>query len=422
MRSVKGKNVVSSIEPVTAAAAKRAVAVNREPAQTRVSQKLNMGAVALIRVSDPRRQQFDLQRKIVEQYIADRGLVCVTVYEYRGSSYHTGYDKVIDQLALMCSGNSISNVATVGGNAININGAVRTNSSVGISNAVRTNSSVGISNTSIADTGNSGVGHLVVHSADRLSRSIMSFTQLLNSLDRNITIHLIEEQVTIQVAEFFPPTVKACEVYHAINVAQTTSAVLSAKMKSHHRYLTRYDKLLDNTKLQQLVLWLTNVKRYSHTIICNMLNSQHVFYPFTLISSSSSSSSSSLDDATGSEVIVVDSDNDDDIMMGGGGGGGYTQEYMLWTPHLLKRYLKGCKAAARNSNSNRDEVKPRWFKVKVVKDTNIHYDDILDVQTIYGKKLCKVSLSSLGRDELDLPTSCWIPAVHLLKQQVTVTV
>jgi len=291
-------------------------------------------AIALIRVSSPRGQCLNMQRQIVEQYIESKGLTCVTTHEYRGSSYHTSYIKVIKQLALMLKSKNIS--------------------------------------------------HLVVHTADRLSRSMTAFTLLLNSVDKRIILHFIEEEITIPVSDFFPPTVKACEVYNAIIAAQTSSAVLSSKMKSHHRILsltssTRKVKIGDNNQhqtggekqneeqeLKHLICWLYHTKKFSSNIICNLLNNQNVYYTF-----------------------ILDKQ----------------QQYMAWTPQLLKdkKYLTF------NSDDINVKVRPRshlGFKTKVNHTTQIQQQNIINIRTIKGKKYCKVTrIDNKNQDH-----TFWIPS------------
>jgi hypothetical protein len=349
-------------------------------------------AIALIRVSKPSGQCLDIQRKIVEQYIQSQGLTCTTVHEYRGSSYHLSYSKLITQLILMLN--------------------------------------------------NDDIGHLVVHTADRLTRSMISFTQLLGGINKHIVLHFVEEGIKIPVTDFFPPTVKACEVYNAINAAQTFSAVLSSKMKSHHRILeyqlptsntvpdtpspsppskTLSPSSLPSTKtssssktlsspistvtldgishrrssvndksisksnderqnedLKNLICWLHNTKRFNCTVICNLLNCQNVYCPF-----------------------VLDKEKD----------------YMVWTPKLVrsKKYLDenlGVKQKPKSFN---------WFQIKIKITNKRQYNDIIDIRNIKGSKYCKVSYTPMYSNSADITNdnnnkdhTCWVPSQQFI--------
>ena len=155
-----------------------------------------------------------------------------------------------------------------------------------------------------------GTQHIIVHSADRLARSVVAFVELIRSLPKHVKLHFIVDNLVVSVGEFFPATPAACDVFKAIAEAETYSAILGAKirrtralLKSIHpdAYLggaiplgkmteirvddeeNEYRVLVEDPEYRdvaKLLAWLSKTKKVRADKFANILNSRSIYLPF----------------------------------------------------------------------------------------------------------------------------------------------
>lgn len=150
---------------------------------------------------------------------------------------------------------------------------------------------------------NNGCENIVVYSVDRLSKSIIAFIELLNVLPKKVKIHFILEKIVIEVSEFFPANIKACEIFNAINVGQNVSSILSFKIKQTRKCIEKkggflggripfgkmlvqkdgYKKCIQIPELKnivKLINWLINKYKVKKDNIISLLNNRNIYMPF----------------------------------------------------------------------------------------------------------------------------------------------
>lgn len=213
-----------------------------------------VAACAFVRVST-NEQSVENQRKIVEQYAKRNGYDMKSVLELKGSGYQNSYTKNLPNYVKQLCRN--------------------------------------------------GVKHIIVHSVDRLARSVVAFVTLITKLPRDTTLHFLAENIHIQVDEFFPGNLRAVEVFNAMNTAQAFSAGLSDKIKrtrsmlkdgNKHAFVggaiphgmkvvqLNGQKVLQPDKeyleVQKLVSWLVTIKGLKFADVATVLNARSIYMPF----------------------------------------------------------------------------------------------------------------------------------------------
>jgi len=237
--------------------------------------------------------------------------------------------------------------------------------------------------------------HLVVHSADRLARNLVAFTKFISSLSKAMKIHFIVERKIIKVADFFPATVEACEIFSSVNNAQLLSATQGDKIRRTLRIIKEANpnaytggvvpfgfKLIDKEnhrelreikeikRINSLMNWLVDIKKVPKLNLDTVLNKKSVYCPFYL---------------------------NGDI------------QYLCWTPKLVKKVYKKQAVVSKNINIAYRDLNFNMLDMELLleDDGNYQYKKILDRKIIFRTPYVKVEWrANKAGDEQNIS---WIP-------------